>query len=106
MRWRWLGRSASFWTWIQAICMPPESGGAELLSKVAPDQLGEKLRPMKIIYSPGYNITLFGLERLHPFDSKKYGRAWALLKQEFGKALSKYHVPVKRAVSREDLLLV
>ena len=27
-----------------------------------------------LIYSPRYNITAFGLERLHPFDSRKYGR--------------------------------
>lgn len=27
-----------------------------------------------IVYSPGYNITFFGLENLHPFDSKKYRR--------------------------------
>ncbi|MHB1559055.1 MAG: histone deacetylase family protein [Isosphaeraceae bacterium] len=27
-----------------------------------------------IIYHPGYNITVFGLERLHPFDGLKYRR--------------------------------
>jgi histone deacetylase 11 len=27
-----------------------------------------------LIYSPDYNITAFGLERLHPFDSVKYAR--------------------------------
>src|SRR5262250_231546 len=27
-----------------------------------------------IVYHPGYNITACGLERLHPFDSVKYGR--------------------------------
>ncbi len=27
-----------------------------------------------LVYSPKYNITAFGLERLHPFDSRKYGR--------------------------------
>jgi len=26
-----------------------------------------------LIYSPRYNITAFGLEKLHPFDSRKYG---------------------------------
>lgn len=33
-----------------------------------------------LIYSPGYNISAFGLERLHPFDSMKYNRihAWLL----------------------------
>jgi histone deacetylase 11 len=32
-----------------------------------------------LIYSPHYNITAFGLERLHPFDSVKYGRIHAWL---------------------------
>jgi histone deacetylase 11 len=27
-----------------------------------------------LIYSPSYDITAFGLERLHPFDSRKYRR--------------------------------
>ena len=27
-----------------------------------------------LVYHPAYNITAFGLERLHPFDSRKYGR--------------------------------
>ncbi|MDG3006146.1 histone deacetylase family protein [Paludisphaera mucosa] len=27
-----------------------------------------------IVYHPRYNITAFGLERLHPFDGRKYGR--------------------------------
>lgn len=27
-----------------------------------------------LVYSPAYNITAFGLERLHPFDSRKYRR--------------------------------
>jgi len=60
---------------------------------------------MKVIYHPAYNITFFGIERLHPFDAKKYGRAWALLKAEFGRDLKKYHVPVKAPISEKDLLL-
>src|SRR4051812_28487632 len=27
-----------------------------------------------IVYHPGYKITTFGLERMHPFDSRKYRR--------------------------------
>src|SRR5579883_2538994 len=27
-----------------------------------------------LVYSSAYNITAFGLERLHPFDSRKYRR--------------------------------
>lgn len=29
-----------------------------------------------IIFSPRYDITLFGIERLHPFDSAKYGKVF------------------------------
>ena len=32
-----------------------------------------------IVYSPGYNITAGGLEKLHPFDSTKYKRIWDFL---------------------------
>jgi hypothetical protein len=27
-----------------------------------------------LVYHPRYNITAFGLERLHPFDGRKYRR--------------------------------
>ncbi len=35
----------------------------------------------RIVYSRHYNIGLLGLERLHPFDSRKYGRAWREIKR-------------------------
>ena len=60
----------------------------------------------RIVYSPKYNIGFYGLERLHPFDSRKYGRAWKQLRARFGKSLRKIHVSPERAVSREELLLV
>jgi histone deacetylase 11 len=59
---------------------------------------------MKIVYSPHYNITFFGIERMHPFDSRKYGRAWAVLKKEFGASLLKHHVAVERPISEKELL--
>jgi histone deacetylase 11 len=59
---------------------------------------------MKIVYSPHYNITFFGIERMHPFDSRKYGRAWAVLKNEFGSKLLNHHVPVERPISEKELL--
>jgi Deacetylases, including yeast histone deacetylase and acetoin utilization protein len=37
----------------------------------------EKKAP--IVYDDEYNIGLFGFEKLHPFDSKKYGRAYQSL---------------------------
>ena len=32
-----------------------------------------------IVYHPGYDITAFGFEKLHPFDSEKYSRIYNLL---------------------------
>jgi histone deacetylase 11 len=58
---------------------------------------------VKIIYSPHYNISFFGLERLHPFDSRKYGRAWALLRSQFGDSLLANHIRVDRPASTEEL---
>jgi hypothetical protein len=29
---------------------------------------------LPIVYDPGYNITLLGLEKLHPFDSCKFSQ--------------------------------
>lgn len=60
----------------------------------------------RVIYSPRYNISLFGLERLHPFDSQKYGRAWRVLRKRLGTALHEMWVRPRRPASREELLLV
>lgn len=37
----------------------------------------------KIIYSDRYDIKFFGAEKLHPFDSCKYGHIWQELKEIF-----------------------
>ena len=34
---------------------------------------------LPIVYSPAYNIGFWGLERLHPFDAKKYQHVLSLL---------------------------
>ncbi|MEM1000482.1 MAG: histone deacetylase [Bacteroidota bacterium] len=38
-------------------------------------------KPLPIIYAPGYNITLWGLQRLHPFDSEKYRKVFEFLRE-------------------------
>ena len=67
-----------------------------------PNRPGE----LKIVYSPHYNISFFGIEWLHPFDSRKYGRAWRLLRRQFGTALFRHHIDVDRPASNEELSLV
>lgn len=60
----------------------------------------------KVVYSRHYNIGFYGLERLHPFDSRKYGRVWRLLKRHFGRQLRAMSIATDRAASRDELLLV
>ena len=61
------------------------------------------VRP-RIVYSRHYNIGCFGLERLHPFDSRKYGRAYHALRHRFGRALSHRTISPERPIRREELL--
>ena len=56
---------------------------------------------MKAVYSPRFDINFFGLEKLHPFDAKKYSRAWAKVPQLHENALT-----VTEPVGDEDLLRV
>ncbi len=60
----------------------------------------------RVVYSRHYNIGFFGLERLHPFDSKKYGRAWRALQDHFGASLQQLSISPPRAVSEKELLTV
>lgn len=60
----------------------------------------------RVVYSHHYNIGFYGLERLHPFDSRKYGRVWRRLGRHFGSALRRLHIQPDRAANRDELLLV
>ncbi len=59
-----------------------------------------------LVYSRRYNIRFAGLERLHPFDSRKYGRAWRELRRRYGLRVRRFHVRPTRPASRDELLLV
>jgi len=48
----------------------PEDGLWKQLAPTEPDGIAM----IPLVYHPAYNITAFGLERLHPFDSRKYRR--------------------------------
>lgn len=58
-----------------------------------------------VVFSPRYDIRFFGLERLHPFDARKYGRAWADLQRRLGSRLGRHHLAVDREASDAELLL-
>ncbi|XP_042536199.1 histone deacetylase 11 isoform X2 [Dipodomys spectabilis] len=57
-----------------------------------------------IVYSPRYNITFMGLEKLHPFDAGKWGKVINFLKEE--KLLADSMLVEAREASEEDLLVV
>jgi histone deacetylase 11 len=57
-----------------------------------------------VVYSSHYDISFFGLERLHPFDSRKYGRSWRELKKTCGQTLREHYLPVDRAANEQELL--
>lgn len=71
----------------------------------------EKIDPMiqsvdwntsALFYSKEYDISFAGLEKFHPFDSHKWGRVIAFLKE---KGYVSYN-PVHKEISDEQLLLV
>lgn len=60
---------------------------------------------VNIVYHPDYNIHFFGIESfLHAFDSKKYGKIFALLSERYGLTLKTCHQP--EPLNPADLLLV
>ncbi len=61
---------------------------------------------LRLIYTPHYDIGLWGIERLHPFDARKYGRTWNGLRKRFGPALDGITLAPTVPVSDQDLLRV
>lgn len=60
----------------------------------------------RIIYSPKYNIGFFGLERIHPFDSRKYGRAWSETSRRIGAKAQESLLRTDRQATWNELKLV
>jgi histone deacetylase 11 len=61
---------------------------------------------MKLVYTRRYNIGFLGLERFHPFDSRKYGRAWRAIGREVRELRNSAWVGIPRPVSDSDLAAV
>jgi histone deacetylase 11 len=74
-----------------------------ILSLLSNNLVGEESK-LPIIFSKHYNITLGGLQRLHPFDTEKYGKVYNYLVEKVGIKESQFYVPP--IVSEEDLLSV
>jgi histone deacetylase 11 len=61
---------------------------------------------MKLVYTWRYNIGFLGLERLHPFDSRKYGHAWRAVGREVRRLRDRAWVGVPRPAAMADLVAV
>jgi histone deacetylase 11 len=57
-----------------------------------------------LVYHPRYNITAFGMEKLHPFDGTKYQRIHDWLIRQSLRSSEQFQVP--HPCSRADLLRV
>jgi histone deacetylase 11 len=53
------------------------------------------------VYHPGYNISVFGLEKFHPFDTHKYRHVVEQLKNHFKWTDNQFHRP--RPATDEEL---
>src|SRR3989338_4264328 len=65
---------------------------------------GENTDKLPIVYSKHYDISLFGLEKFHPFDTQKYGKVYRYLVNKVGINKNRFYTP--EIVSEEDLLSV
>lgn len=59
---------------------------------------------LPIVYSHTYNISFFGLEKIHPFDPAKWGKVFAILKDAGLLNDNNFHMP--HEATEEELLLV
>ena len=57
-----------------------------------------------LVHRPDYDLSLYGLERLHPFDGHKFSRAWALVERRLGGGA--FALRPDGPVTVEDLLRV
>jgi histone deacetylase 11 len=61
----------------------------------------------RIVYSRRYNLGFPGIQRLHPFDIRKYGRAYREIRHSLGRgALRRITLAPSAPISRDELLAV
>ncbi|HWV14104.1 MAG TPA: histone deacetylase [Cellvibrio sp.] len=60
----------------------------------------------RLVYSPHYDFSMLGLEKLHPFDPQKFSKAWQLLYKNFGRELNHRTTFVNAPVTNRELSLV
>jgi histone deacetylase 11 len=57
-------------------------------------------------YSPRYDFSMFGIERLHPFDARKFSRAFSIIERRLGPKLERHWREPDEPVTDEELLRV
>lgn len=90
-------------TWMAQISSAASSDGA---ARIKSSKLFFSISKDKVplIYSSSYNIAFLGLEKLHPFDSSKWGRIKDFLVKK--KVLHPNQIVEPNAAMEEDLLVV
>lgn len=58
----------------------------------------------RLIYSKNYDFTFWGLNRLHPFDGRKFSKAWALVASTYKEKINALLIEPKHPVTDELLL--
>ena len=84
---------------VGVCCIPP----ASFRSTKGP-RMGRPLQKVAIVYSTHYDINLVGLERLHPFDIRKYAKIYLQLQTDG--YLRPEDVFVPEPLTEEQILLV
>jgi histone deacetylase 11 len=74
----------------------------ELAAQLLPSAQQQCDATLPIVYHPDYNITLFGIEKLHPFDSCKFAKVVKGLQQQ-GILSSERQLVRPQAVSYDTL---
>ncbi|MBM4423897.1 MAG: histone deacetylase [Chloroflexi bacterium] len=59
-----------------------------------------------VVYSPDYDLSLWGIERLHPFDGRKFSRAWRETHRVIGDTLARRTIRPPRPAERHELLAI
>jgi histone deacetylase 11 len=59
-----------------------------------------------VIYTPQYDLHLMGLEKLHPFDGRKFSRAWLTAYKSIGSRLKQRTFQPPRPAECDELLTV
>lgn len=63
------------------------------------------MRPV-LVYSTQYEISFPGLQRLHPFDGRKFSRAWAAIRGTLGDEVDRHWIEPKGPTEEADLLRI